>query len=271
MIKKFDEFHLNEDGVASATMGNSNGMGAVVAPTVGAVPGQVWGAGSGTPGSGDVVASNTNVYTKQPAKFKRKSKRRKYETNDKSTMYITKYTDWQKPDGTDKVPWTISKLTEKTKILRFDAFESISNDEFITNRILDKISKDGMKSLSPEEKDILDKYSKGKKIKNVQEIETEQDDKFIHDESSIKDIIADIPITFKLSRISENKNGEEYVYGVITFGDKEYRGSIYFNNDIFKYAEFENENSDIYTDLEGLEQELDSYFQNIVDMIHKHI
>lgn len=55
-LKKFEQYIIECDGgggVAFATP-NSNGMGNVVAPTVGTTPGSVWGNGSGTIGSGDI-------------------------------------------------------------------------------------------------------------------------------------------------------------------------------------------------------------------------
>lgn len=63
-MRKFEEF-LNED--ACATMGNANGMGAVVAATPSSTPGDV--AGS-TPGSGD-IGQTLGTYTKPAIKMKK--------------------------------------------------------------------------------------------------------------------------------------------------------------------------------------------------------
>ena len=114
LILNFEQF-LNEDGEASATMGNGNGMGAVTAPIVSATPGDV--AGS-VAGSGDVVARSVNVATKQPVKKMRKLKKVRKpvlkpqiknftenhterglgkDLNDKSTMYVARYSDWNYP------------------------------------------------------------------------------------------------------------------------------------------------------------------------------
>jgi hypothetical protein len=65
-MKKFKEF--NED--ACATMGNANGMGAVVAAQPSSTPGDVSG---GTPGSGD-VGQTLGTYTKPASKLKKKKK-----------------------------------------------------------------------------------------------------------------------------------------------------------------------------------------------------
>lgn len=65
-------------GVAFATP-NGNGMGNVVAPTVGSTPGSVWQSGSGTIGSGDSVARNTDK-PKLSNKKSKKSRRKKYYT-----------------------------------------------------------------------------------------------------------------------------------------------------------------------------------------------
>lgn len=56
-MAEYAAFHnasLNEN-VAYSTLGNLNGMGAVTAPTMSTVPGNTWGAGTGTAGSGDVA------------------------------------------------------------------------------------------------------------------------------------------------------------------------------------------------------------------------
>ena len=60
-IAEYAEMHqvnknvMMTENVAYSQLGNSNGMGAVTAPTLGAVPGQTWGTGSGNVGSGDVA------------------------------------------------------------------------------------------------------------------------------------------------------------------------------------------------------------------------
>jgi hypothetical protein len=79
-VYNFNEF-INEDGgVANATAGNGSGMGAIVAPTVSAIPGDT--AGS-IAGSGDIPAS-MGAYTKDaanvysPKKKKKKTKITKF-------------------------------------------------------------------------------------------------------------------------------------------------------------------------------------------------
>ncbi len=72
-------------GVAFATP-NANGMGNVVSPTVGTTPGSVWGQGSGTIGSGDVVSYN-NYEPKNKTNRRKKSKLSK----SKKVNFYTKY------------------------------------------------------------------------------------------------------------------------------------------------------------------------------------
>jgi len=85
-VLTFDEYIFENDGgggggVAFATP-NSNGMGNVVAPTVGSTPGSVWGAGSGTIGSGDRASTN---WEKPQINRKRKTKK------SKKVKYYTKF------------------------------------------------------------------------------------------------------------------------------------------------------------------------------------
>lgn len=109
-IKKFEELY-NEaaspapsggGGVANATLGNTGGMGAIVAPQPSSIPGDV--AGS-TKGSGDLPAydkgNHFGINTKKKKKKKNKSKATKENrhlgnTNDITSMYVTKFTDWEK-------------------------------------------------------------------------------------------------------------------------------------------------------------------------------
>jgi hypothetical protein len=72
-------------GIAFAT-GNANGMGNVVAPTVGSTPGSVWGSGSGTIGSGDAPAYDygnrfgLTINNKKDKKGKKRNKRKRKNT-----------------------------------------------------------------------------------------------------------------------------------------------------------------------------------------------
>ncbi|MCK9445840.1 hypothetical protein M0Q50_02990 [bacterium] len=56
-MAEYAEMHQLNENVAYSTLGNLNGMGAIQAPANGAsqAPGQLWGAGSSTPGSGDIA------------------------------------------------------------------------------------------------------------------------------------------------------------------------------------------------------------------------
>jgi len=102
MIFRFDDYVKENDGggVAAVTLSNTNGMGAVVSPTVGSTPGQIWGTGSGTKGSGD-VSNVFGTYTKSPLvnSKKGKKKKKKIYSHEKlganyQRMYITKFQDW---------------------------------------------------------------------------------------------------------------------------------------------------------------------------------
>ena len=112
----FDNFKINEEGAAGGTgsgdagggggtsyanLGNTGGMGAIIAPQPGSVVGQVSGEGSGTKGSGDRVAGSFNPFTKETKKQKKSPKNKSGKSqitgktiDEKSTMYVTKFTDW---------------------------------------------------------------------------------------------------------------------------------------------------------------------------------
>ena len=117
-IKKFEDYKLFEDGegggtgLSSATLGNTGGMGAIVASIASSIPGDT--AGS-TRGSGDLPAYDTGKKFEIPGKKKKKRKfseklpsktflstkenRHLGKTNDISSMYVTKYTDWTNKQG----------------------------------------------------------------------------------------------------------------------------------------------------------------------------
>lgn len=91
----FKEYLLLEQdgggGVAFATA-NGNGMGNIVAPTVGSTPGSVWGSGSGNIGSGDASAYDYGKkfgLTANKEKKQKKNKRTK-KNIDRAPRYFTK-------------------------------------------------------------------------------------------------------------------------------------------------------------------------------------
>lgn len=118
-IVRFDNFKLNEDGGGdggaaagsgdaagggipggSSSYPSGSGMGPITAPQPGAFPGE-----TGTKGSGDLPAYDTGKsfqHTKYGDKKKKKKEKKSYGKKDitgktvdeKSTMYVTKYTDW---------------------------------------------------------------------------------------------------------------------------------------------------------------------------------
>lgn len=99
-MKYIKDFKLFEE-TAMATAGNTGGMGAVTAPGVSATPGYV---GGSTPGSGDIVAGNTShkidAETKKTTSKKRKKRKKRgigESTEDKETMYVTRFQDWDYP------------------------------------------------------------------------------------------------------------------------------------------------------------------------------
>lgn len=81
-MKKFNEY-INED--ACATMGNSGGMGAVVAAQPSSTPGAV-NASDATIGSGDIGQVLGTAYTKPEFKMKKDKKRKLKKLNDFSNF-----------------------------------------------------------------------------------------------------------------------------------------------------------------------------------------
>jgi hypothetical protein len=80
MKTKFREFiNENDGGAAMATLGNTAGMGNIVAPQPSSVPGDVAG---GSIGSGDITSGVSNYYLKQSLQpYKKSHKKRKNKKN----------------------------------------------------------------------------------------------------------------------------------------------------------------------------------------------
>jgi len=99
MVKKFNEFIIEDGGVAAATAGTTSGMGNVSAPTISGdghfgasynYSGDGNPTPTGTAGSGDIVARASKI-----SKKKSKRKNRLYgTTTPKESMYVTHFNDW---------------------------------------------------------------------------------------------------------------------------------------------------------------------------------
>lgn len=124
------------------------------------------------------------------------------------------------------------------------------------DNILDKITKSGIDSLSSNEKEYLDKFSKDKPTK---EIEKEINAK------TYSDSIGPYDAVIKLTDIEQYDEDKQW-FGVLSVltknGNLNYDGYITIKDGEYVNGFFKNSESDIYTDLEGLEYEVDSFLQN---------
>jgi len=97
---KFDNYVKENDGggVSMSTLGNTGGMGTVVAPQPSSIPGDV--AGS-TKGSGDLpdysMGNKFDIPYKKKKKKKSKKKKNKQDKlgEDYTNMYVTKFSEWE--------------------------------------------------------------------------------------------------------------------------------------------------------------------------------
>lgn len=129
-------------------------------------------------------------------------------------------------------------------------------EDKILDNILDKIMQSGKDSLSPLEKEYLDRFSKDQSTKDVQQ---EMNKKEYVDE------IGPYEAKLVLTNVEDVDNYDEPNYGVhkkwngtLYIGDKEYDGYIGFKNDDYLYGYFEN----IYEELEGFHYEIDQFCEN---------
>jgi hypothetical protein len=140
-VTAYVKYEMNSDSslkenVACVTQGSTSGMGAVVTPTAGAVPGVPGDAGSGDIGSGwgQSKANNKNVRSRDSHLPR---SRRKKQIKDKLKQSVKSF------NGTNKVPFEVgadntvdfTKKNANTNIKSFSAFvaqnESIDMDDYI--------------------------------------------------------------------------------------------------------------------------------------------
>lgn len=144
-------------------------------------------------------------------------------------------------------------------------FKDFLNENQQVDKILDKISKSGINSLTKQEKEYLDRYSTGEELPEEITKESElKGKKFVSDQMNIPEMVFVYDMTKDL--------GDEIRhYGDMTFGDTTFNGFISCTRDgDFKHAEFYDVDefddytrditTDLYTKAEGLEHEIDSFF-----------
>ena len=123
----------------------------------------------------------------------------------------------------------------------------------IVDNILDKISSNGIESLTPIEREYLNKYSKDEPTNDV---EKEMNKKVYEDF-----ITQDLPATLELYNVETNEEGETYYNAKVEINNNdEYKCIIFFNEDGYLETSFEGETP--YMDYEGLEYEIDGFLEN---------
>lgn len=155
-------------------------------------------------------------------------------------------------------------------IISENHFRLIKENQKVLNQILDKISHEGMDSLTFREKDFLDKFSKGNSPNDLGPDATEKIGSIVVSSNP------KIPqIVFVLNDVVETDRNIEY-FGAIYFNDKEYIGVFVTDpNNKLEFMDFyfydENmESINLLDEIEGLEKEFELFFQDdILPMIYE--
>ena len=134
------------------------------------------------------------------------------------------------------------------KVKKYNEFIIITENEKIQDQILDKISKNGINSITDREKDMLDRISNGEDVSNI-DIESNEYEMN--------------PFTFVIESIEESEIGT-ILYGAMTIkisgNEKTFFGDIVLKNGIVQYYVFASEIEDEFdTILEDFDLELKFY------------
>ena len=130
----------------------------------------------------------------------------------------------------------------------------------IVDNILDKISSNGIESLTPMEREYLNKFSKNEPTTDVQkEMSKKSYEDFLTQGLSAK---------LELYNVETNEEGEKYYNAKLDINDNLYDCVMFFNEDGYLETSFEGETP--YSDYEGLEHEIDGFLENAYyEMIEK--
>jgi hypothetical protein len=131
--------------------------------------------------------------------------------------------------------------------------------------ILDKISQEGMESLSQQEKEYLRHYSETGEYMDVEDEEDSLEvSQFVGE--TFKDKIMDTPVTFTYEVTEETGKGIIHT-GYFTIYEDEYYGEIFCDDEgTFMFTNFESpEGTELFEDYYEIQGEIEMFFQNVCE------
>jgi hypothetical protein len=158
----------------------------------------------------------------------------------------------------NKIRLTESELVSLIQKMVNEAMSDIDN-------ILDKISQEGMESLSQQEKEYLRHYSETGEYMDVEDEEDSLDiNEFVGE--TFKDRIMDTPVSFTYEVTEETGKGIIHT-GYFTIYEDEYYGEIFCDDEgTFMFANFESpEGTELFEDYNKIQGELEMFFQNVCE------
>ena len=158
----------------------------------------------------------------------------------------------------NKIRLTESELVSLIQKMVNEAMSDIDN-------ILDKISQEGMESLSQQEKEYLRHYSETGEYMDVEDEEDSLDiNEFVGE--TFKDRIMDTPVSFTYEVTEETGKGIIHA-GYFTIYEDEYYGEIFCDDEgTFMFANFESpEGTELFEDYNKIQGELEMFFQNVCE------
>jgi len=152
-------------------------------------------------------------------------------------------------------------LTESQLVLLIQKMvnESMSDIDVI----LDKISQEGMESLTQQEKEYLRHYSTTGEYMDIED-EEEMEPSF--EGETFKDRIEDAPVSFTYEVTEETGKGIIHT-GYLTIYQDEYYGEIFCDGDgTFMFANFESpEGTELFEDYNEIQGKLEMFLQNVCE------
>ena len=158
----------------------------------------------------------------------------------------------------NKIRLTESELVSLIQKMVNEAMSDIDN-------ILDKISQEGMESLSQQEKEYLRHYSETGEYMDVEDEEDSLEvSQFVGE--TFKDKIMDTPVTFTYEVTEETGKGIIHT-GYFTIYEDEYYGEIFCDDEgTFMFANFESpEGTELFEDYYEIQGEIEMFFQNVCE------